>query len=81
MRFLENRQKKKERIEAQWKLLTRLAIVRWRKANKDDKRNDDELAEQFMNEAQKDGLCRKVDGKWQLKELKLNKKEFEELYR
>lgn len=70
----------KEQIEAQWKLLTRLAIVRWRKTHLDDKRNDDELAEQFMNEAQKEGWCRRgKDGEWQLKYLKLKRDEFDEL--
>jgi hypothetical protein len=65
----------KEKIEAQWKLVTSLSILKWRKVNADDKRTDGELAEQFMGECEKEGWCRKVDGQWQLKELKLNKKQ------
>lgn len=65
---------KSDKVDAQWKIVTRLAIVAWRKNNLEDKRDDAELAEQFMDECSQKGWCRKVDGVWQLKELKLNKK-------
>lgn len=71
---------KQKRVEAQWKLMTLLAITRWKKAHPEDKRTDDELAEQWMNEAQREGWCRKnKDGRWELKELKLKRSEFAEL--
>jgi hypothetical protein len=65
---------REEKVDAQWKIMTRLAIIKWRKANPKDTRNDSELAEQFMTECEKEGWCRKVDGKWQLRELRLSKK-------
>jgi hypothetical protein len=66
---------KEEKIDAQWKLATLLAISKWKKAHPDEKRSDGELTEQWMDEAANEGWCRKGDdGKWQLRELKLNKK-------
>jgi len=66
---------KEEKIDAQWKLATLLAITKWKKLHPDDKRSDEELTEQWMREAANEGWCKKgSDGKWELRELKLNKK-------
>jgi hypothetical protein len=66
---------KAEKIDAQWKLATLLAISKWKKLHVDDKRSDGELTEQWMREAANEGWCRKgSEGKWELRELKLNKK-------
>lgn len=67
---------KKDKVEAQWKLLAFVTMGKWRLANPEDKRDDAELVEQFMGECEKEGWCRKVDGVWQLKELKFSKKQF-----
>lgn len=69
----------KEKIDAQWKMLTRLSIIRWRKQNPEDESDDESLAEKFMNEAALEGWCKKINGEWRLKELKFNKKELKRM--